>query len=93
MWAVANVPASVLLPLFGWRRDNEETMLLFRPRSWCVYCLMGTLTQLIYQQKINNLENIISLSLKRNEQGDYLFVTKIDMEICRQDNVNWSKED
>ena len=27
------------------------TMLLFRPRSWCVYCPMGTLTQLICQAK------------------------------------------
>lgn len=23
------------------------TMLLFKPRSWCVYCPMGTMTQLI----------------------------------------------
>ena len=28
------------------------TMLLFRPRSWCVYCPMGTLTQLICQHKM-----------------------------------------
>ena len=23
------------------------TMVLFRPRSWCVYCPMGTMTQMI----------------------------------------------
>ena len=27
------------------------TMALFRPRSWCVYCPMGTMTQLICQAK------------------------------------------
>ena len=27
------------------------TMLLFRPRSWCVYCPMGTMTQLICKAK------------------------------------------
>ncbi len=27
------------------------TMLLYRPRSWCVYCPMGTLTQLICRAK------------------------------------------
>lgn len=27
------------------------TMLLYKPRSWCVYCPMGTMTQLIYQGK------------------------------------------
>ena len=27
------------------------SMLCFRPRSWCVYCPMGTLTQLICQRK------------------------------------------
>lgn len=24
------------------------TMILFKPRSWCVYCPMGTMTQLVY---------------------------------------------
>ncbi len=27
------------------------TMLLYKPRSWCVYCPMGTMTQLICQAK------------------------------------------
>ena len=27
------------------------TMILFRPRSWCVYCPMGTMTQGICQLK------------------------------------------
>ena len=27
------------------------TMLLFRPRTWCVYCPMGTMTQIICQAK------------------------------------------
>ncbi|SCG99596.1 MULTISPECIES: 4Fe-4S binding protein [unclassified Romboutsia] len=29
------------------------TMLLFKPRSWCVYCPMGTMTQLISKAKYN----------------------------------------
>ena len=28
------------------------TMLLFKPRSWCVYCPMGTMTQLICKGKM-----------------------------------------
>ena len=27
------------------------TMVLFKPRSWCVYCPMGTMTQLICKGK------------------------------------------
>ena len=27
------------------------TMILFKPRSWCVYCPMGTMTQMIYKAK------------------------------------------
>ena len=27
------------------------TMALFKPRSWCVYCPMGTMTQLICKAK------------------------------------------
>lgn len=27
------------------------TLLLFKPRSWCVYCPMGTITQLICRLK------------------------------------------
>ena len=33
------------------------TMLLFKPRSWCVYCPMGTMTQLICKAKNRNSEN------------------------------------
>jgi len=29
------------------------TMVLFKPRSWCVYCPMGTITQLISKVKYN----------------------------------------
>lgn len=29
------------------------TMVLFKPRSWCVYCPMGTMTQLICKAKYN----------------------------------------
>ncbi|MCI8534041.1 MAG: 4Fe-4S binding protein [Hungatella sp.] len=32
------------------------TMVLFKPRSWCVYCPMGTMTQLICKAK-NHLQN------------------------------------
>lgn len=28
------------------------TMLLFKPRSWCVYCPMGAMTQLICKGKM-----------------------------------------
>ncbi len=30
------------------------TMLLYKPRSWCVYCPMGTMTQLICQAKYHS---------------------------------------
>lgn len=30
------------------------TMILFKPRSWCVYCPMGTMTQLICKAKCRN---------------------------------------
>lgn len=32
------------------------TMVLFKPRSWCVYCPMGTMTQLICQAKARGHE-------------------------------------
>ena len=32
------------------------TMVLFKPRSWCVYCPMGTMTQLICKLKYNGAE-------------------------------------
>ncbi|MFR7479259.1 MAG: 4Fe-4S binding protein, partial [Acutalibacteraceae bacterium] len=28
------------------------TMMLFKPRSWCVYCPMGTMTQLICKARL-----------------------------------------
>ncbi|MDD3429842.1 MAG: 4Fe-4S binding protein [Oscillospiraceae bacterium] len=34
------------------------TMLLFRPRSWCVYCPMGTMTQLICTAKNHKKINL-----------------------------------
>ena len=34
------------------------TMLLFRPRSWCVYCPMGTMTQGICKLKYRKDEKI-----------------------------------
>ena len=33
------------------------TMVLFKPRSWCVYCPMGTMTQMICKIKAHNKEN------------------------------------
>ena len=31
------------------------TMVLFKPRSWCVYCPIGTMTQLICKTKVSRL--------------------------------------
>lgn len=33
------------------------TMILFKPRSWCVYCPMGTMTQMICKIKSHNKED------------------------------------
>ena len=33
------------------------TMVLFKPRSWCVYCPMGTMTQMICKIKAQDREN------------------------------------
>ena len=33
------------------------TMLLFKPRSWCVYCPMGTMTQLICRAKNHSAQS------------------------------------
>ena len=30
---------------------SRKAMVLFKPRSWCVYCPMGTMTQLICKAK------------------------------------------
>ncbi len=32
------------------------TMILFKPRSWCVYCPMGTMTQLVSKAKYKPIE-------------------------------------
>ncbi|MBO3443831.1 4Fe-4S binding protein [Clostridium sp. CCUG 7971] len=32
------------------------TMMLYKPRSWCVYCPMGSMTQLISKSKYNPVE-------------------------------------
>lgn len=37
----------------------------FKPRSWCVYCPMGTMTQLICKAKAGK-----SVSLSRNDAGN-----------------------
>lgn len=34
------------------------TMFLYKPRSWCVYCPMGTMTQLICKGKNHKLKNL-----------------------------------
>lgn len=39
------------------------TMMLFKPRSWCVYCPMGTMTQMICKMKAND-EITESLQIK-----------------------------
>ena len=39
------------------------TMLWFRPRSWCVYCPMGTLTQLVCKRKASSEEKM--------QEGDF----------------------
>ena len=39
------------------------TMLWFRPRSWCVYCPMGTLTQLVCKRKASSEE--------KTQEGDF----------------------
>lgn len=39
------------------------TMMLFKPRSWCVYCPMGTMTQMICKMKAND-EVTESLQIK-----------------------------
>lgn len=49
------------------------TMVLFRPRSWCVYCPMGTMTQCICRLKAGKEEGI------RIENGtDASFLEKTD---------------
>ena len=45
------------------------TMVLFKPRSWCVYCPMGTMTQAIC--KIKNKE-LINRSTKLVKPRDFV---------------------
>ena len=40
------------------------TMLLYKPRSWCVYCPMGTMTQLICKAKCG-------VGVDRTVESDY----------------------
>lgn len=41
-----------------------STMILFRPRSWCVYCPMGTMTQEICRLKCGKIPNKDQSSVK-----------------------------
>lgn len=41
------------------------TMLLYKPKSWCVYCPMGTMTQLISKAKYTNKSNTSCNSCSR----------------------------
>ena len=34
------------------------TMMLYKPKSWCVYCPMGTMTQLISKAKYKKVEDV-----------------------------------
>lgn len=38
-------------------------IVLFKPRSWCIYCPMGTMTQMICKMKAND-EGAESLQIK-----------------------------
>lgn len=46
------------------------TMLLFKPRSWCVYCPMGTMTQMISKAKYKDINvqicNVESCNMKNS---------------------------
>lgn len=57
-YSAVNVPAGVAQFAFGFYSVMLTstvlgfiTMALFKPRSWCIYCPMGTMTQLICQAK------------------------------------------
>lgn len=43
------------------------TMLLYRPRSWCVYCPMGTMTQLICWAKSDKGAELDASTIDRKE--------------------------
>ncbi|MBQ6808029.1 MAG: 4Fe-4S binding protein [Firmicutes bacterium] len=53
------------------------TMIFFKPRSWCVYCPMGTMTQLICKGKSKNCDFVTDethkngYSDKKEEGGGY----------------------
>lgn len=54
------------------------TMLLYKPKSWCVYCPMGTMTQLISKAKYTDKSNTsfsISLSLMASSCSNF-FIKK-----------------
>ena len=44
------------------------TMLLYKPRSWCVYCPMGTMTQLICQAKAPKVGDSVGKEPTENTQ-------------------------
>lgn len=43
------------------------TMILYKPRSWCVYCPMGTATQLICKQKYQKRNNMLDDLIDRSD--------------------------
>lgn len=46
------------------------TMILFKPRSWCVYCPMGTMTQAICKLKYKSKEdNVYGRTSKENSRA------------------------
>ena len=49
--AVGAMMFGMLADRLGRKQVFIITLLLFKPRSWCVYCPMGTITQLICRWK------------------------------------------
>lgn len=58
---VENWIAAFAFKLYGFMLTSEiiaiASMLYFKPRSWCVYCPMGTLTQMICRNKAGIAKN------------------------------------
>ena len=61
--------ASFAFQLYSFMLTSEiiaiATMLWFRPRSWCVYCPMGTLTQLVCKQKSSSKRDVLKGALEK----------------------------
>ena len=53
------------------------TMLLYKPKSWCVYCPMGTMTQLISKSKYKKNINANCLTNKGYEISIIAFISFI----------------